>query len=88
MSDDRDETSIPFNQDELDEAKRYSLVIEWSLRDDAFLVSVPELPGLRTHGATHTEAVAMGEDAIAVWLDGLRATGQVVPAPRFAAVPA
>ncbi len=88
MSDDRDETPIPFTQDELDEARRYSLVIEWSPRDEAFLVHVPELPGLRTHGATHAEAVEMGEEAIAVWLDGLRATGQPVPAPRFAAIPA
>lgn len=88
MRNDRDETPIPFSQDELDEARRYSMVIEWSPRDDAFLVSVPELPGLRTHGATHAVAVAMGEDAIAVWLDGLRATDQPVPAPQFAAVPA
>ncbi len=88
MSEDRDEPPIPFTPAELHEARRYSMVIEWSPRDDAFLVSVPELPGLRTPGATHAEAVEMGEDAIAVWLDGLRATGQAIPNPRFAAVPA
>lgn len=84
----RDEPPIPFTRDELAEARRYSLVIEWSPRDAAFLVRVPEIPELRTHGATHAEAVEMGEEAIAVWLDGLGATGQPIPAPRFAASPA
>jgi predicted RNase H-like HicB family nuclease len=86
--DDRDETPIAFTQEELEEARRYSLVIEWSPRDDAFLVRVPEIPGLQTHGATHEEAVEMGLEAIAVWLDGLRATGQPVPEPRYAAASA
>ncbi len=84
MSDDRDETPIPFTLEELEEARRYSLIIEWSPRDAVFLVRVPEIPGLRTHGATHAEAVEMSEEAIAVWLDGLRASGQSIPKPRFA----
>ena len=71
--------------EELAEARRYSLVIEWSPRDDAYLVSVPELPGCRTHGATHEEAVAMGEEVIATCLAGLRAMGRPVPEPRYAA---
>jgi predicted RNase H-like HicB family nuclease len=85
MSEDRDETPIPFSRAELEEAKRYSLVIEWSPRDEVFLVRVPELPGLRTHGSTHAEAVEMGEEAIAVWLDGLRSIGAPIPQPRYAA---
>ena len=70
---------------ELAEARRYSLVIAWSEEDDAYLVRVPELPGLVTHGATHEEAVAMGEEAIATWLAGLRHFGHPVPPPRLAA---
>jgi predicted RNase H-like HicB family nuclease len=77
-----------FSAEQLDEARRYSILVAWSPRDDAFLVSVPELPGLRTHGRTHQEAVEMAEEAIALWLAGLRATGQPVPEPRFASVPA
>ena len=35
----------------------YSMVIEWDDRDDIFVVTVPELPGCRTHGKTYEEAV-------------------------------
>ena len=72
--------------DELAEVRRYSLLIAWSPENDAYVVSVPEIPGLHSHGATHEEAIAMGEEAIATWLTGLRKLGRPVPAPRFAAV--
>ncbi len=62
---------------------RYSLVIEWSDEDRLYIVTVPELPGCRTHGATQGEAVAMGRDAIAAWLDANRAWGRPIPAPRL-----
>ncbi len=35
----------------------YSIVIQWSERDQAYLVSVPELPGRHTHGGTYQEAL-------------------------------
>lgn len=66
----------------LSEVQRYSLVIEWSDEDEAYVVTVPELPGCMTHGATHAEAVQQGEDAIATWLAAARAHGDPVPAPR------
>ena len=72
-------------QEEIDEARRYSMLIAWSPEDEVYIVSVPELPGLNTHGATHEEAISMGEDAIATWLAGLRWMNFPVPAPRFAA---
>ncbi len=83
MTDDREEAPIPFTLAELEEARRFSLIIEWSPRDAAFVVHVPELPGLRTHGATHAEAIAMGKEAFAVWLDGLRASGEPIPKPHY-----
>ncbi len=52
------------------EALRYALVIEWSAEDDAFVVSVPDFPGLHTHGATREDAAVMGTEAIALWLAG------------------
>ena len=63
-----------------------SMVIEWSDEDDAYVVTVPELPGCRTHGATYDEAVRRGQDAMATWIEGARAAGDPVPPPRvFAA---
>ena len=70
----------------LEEVQRYSMVIEWSDEDGAFIVTVPELPGCMTHGASHAEAAQQGEDAIATWLATARAYGDPIPAPRvFAA---
>ena len=63
----------------------YSMVIEWSDEDRVFIVSVPELPGCKTHGATYEEAVRQGQDAIESWLDAALARGQRIPAPRVSA---
>ncbi len=71
---------------ELAEVRRYSLVIAWSDEDGLYIVTVPELPGCLTHGATHAAAVRQGEDAIATWLATARRFGDPIPPPRvFAA---
>lgn len=61
---------------------RYSMLIEWSDEDAAYVVTVPELPGCITHGATYADAVRQGEDAIATWLETARAWGDPIPPPR------
>jgi len=65
-----------------DNYPRYSMVIEWSDEDDAFIVTVPELPGCVTHGTTYEEALRQGHDAIESVVDSLRAWGEPLPAPR------
>ena len=50
--------------------RRYAMVIEWSDEDELFLVSIPDFPGAHTHGRTRAEAAEMGEEAIALLLDG------------------
>ncbi len=77
---------VTITEEMLAEARRYSMLIEWSERDQVYVVSVPELPGCRTHGATHAEAVEMGEEAIATYLAGVRHFGDPVPPPRLASV--
>lgn len=62
--------------------ERYSMVIEWSDEDRAFIVTVPELPGCQSHGSTYEEAVRQGQDAIESWIDACRAAGRQIPAPR------
>ena len=61
---------------------RYSMLIEWSPQDDAFVVTVPELPGCRTHGATYAEAAHHGVEAIESWLDAALADGETPPPPH------
>jgi len=61
---------------------RYSMLIEWSDQDQAYIVTVPELPGCVTHGTTHEEAVKQGADAIESWVDAARVWGRAIPRPR------
>ena len=55
------------------------MVIERTDEANAYVVSVPELPGCITHGATQTEAVARGDEAIVTWLQTARAWGGPIP---------
>lgn len=63
--------------------EHYSMIIQWSEPDQAYIVTVPELPGCRTHGATYEEAVRQGQDAIETWIEGSNALGLPVPKPRY-----
>lgn len=63
--------------------EHYSMIIQWSERDQAYIVTVPELPGCRTHGATYEEAVQQGQDAIETWIEGSTSLGLPVPKPRY-----
>jgi predicted RNase H-like HicB family nuclease len=78
-------TTIAITPEMLAEARRYSMTIMWSDEDGVYIVTAPELPGCRTHGATHQEALMMGEEAIAGWLASARAVGDPVPPPRVVA---
>lgn len=64
----------------------YTLIIAWSEEDGAFVVSVPELPGCQTHGATYQEAARNAELAIQAWLDAAEALHRPIPAPQPPAV--
>ena len=64
----------------------YSMIIEWSVEDDAFVVSVPEFPGQHTHGATYEEAVKQGRDLIDSLILWTLQDGKPLPQPHvFAA---
>ncbi len=62
--------------------EKYSMDIQWSEEDNAYIVTVPELPGCITHGRTYEEAVRQGKDAIESWIDASLAWGDPIPPPR------
>lgn len=62
---------------------RYSMILQWDPRDDIFVVTVPELPGCRTHGKTYEEAVTQGREVIEGWIAAARSWGDPIPPPRF-----
>jgi predicted RNase H-like HicB family nuclease len=68
---------------ELKEAQQYALVIEWSPEDDAFVVSIPDIPGIHTHGATRAEAATAGDEVLALWLSSRRRAGRPIPPATF-----
>ncbi len=68
---------------ERERARNYAMVIEWSDEDQCFLVSIPDFPGAHTHGETRAEAVAMGEEILALLLNGRPDP----PPARFTAMP-
>lgn len=75
-----------FTPEELAEAGRYAIVIEWSTENDAYIVSVPDMPGFHTHGATREEAATMGDELIATILTANCDLGRPIPPPRFSAL--
>jgi len=67
-----------------DERLQYSMLVEWDPEDRIYVVTVPELPGCRTHGDSYEEAVRHGQEAIESWIASARADGEPIPAPRTA----
>jgi len=70
----------------MNEQSRYSILIEWSDEDQAYLVTLPEWAGNVlmpvTHGATYVEAVSNGQDVLKMLIDSAREQGKAVPQPR------
>lgn len=64
----------------------YSMVIEWSASDNAYLVMLPEWTGRViqpvTHGATYEEAAKNGREVLELLLEDARNTGESIPAPH------
>lgn len=64
---------------------RYSISIQWSNRDQAYLANVPELPGCHTHGESYEEALKNALEVIELWIEAARKDGRPIPPPRVAA---
>ena len=63
----------------------YSMLIEWSDRDQAYLVTLPEwadrLAMPAAHGATYAEAAASGQDLLELMLVDAQERNKPAPAP-------
>jgi predicted RNase H-like HicB family nuclease len=64
---------------------QYSIVIQWSDRNEAYLVNVPELPGCHTHGDTYQEALKNALEVIELWIEAAEKDGLPIPSPHIAA---
>jgi predicted RNase H-like HicB family nuclease len=64
---------------------QYSIIIQWSDRNDAYLANVPELPGCHTHGDTYQEALESALEVIELWIEAAEKDGLPIPPPKIAA---
>ncbi|WIG59152.1 MAG: hypothetical protein OJF49_001899 [Ktedonobacterales bacterium] len=66
---------------------RYSILIEWSNLDDAYIASFPEWERLgylaHTHGETYAEAAQKGQDLLTHLIASASKHGDVMPAPAL-----
>jgi predicted RNase H-like HicB family nuclease len=66
---------------------RYSMIIEWSEEDQAFLVTLPEwadrvlMPV--THGDTYIEAVQHAQEVLSMLLEDATREGEMPPSPKM-----
>lgn len=64
--------------------RRYSILIQWSAEDLAFLARVPELPGCITHGDSYEDALKNALEVIELWIEAAQQAGKPIPPPRLA----
>jgi predicted RNase H-like HicB family nuclease len=64
------------------EQLHYSMIIDWSDEDNTYIVTIPDLPGCKTHGDTYEEALQQGKDSIETWLEVSKRLGRSIPQPR------
>lgn len=57
------------------------MVIQWSDEDDAFIVSLPEFGGCKTHGATYEEAAKNGREVLELLVESCLEDGEPLPEP-------
>ena len=65
---------------------RYSMHIQWSDEDNAYLVTLPEWPnvnfgGPHTHGDTYEEAAKNGREVLEMLIEGSREDNEALPDP-------
>jgi predicted RNase H-like HicB family nuclease len=61
---------------------KHEIRIYWSDEDQAYIATVPELPGCTADGPSDHEALAAAERAIELWIQTAQELGREVPKPR------
>jgi predicted RNase H-like HicB family nuclease len=63
-------------------SQHYSIVIQWSDEDNAYLVILPEFgPQPQTHGDTYDEALKNAQEVLELLIETYQAEGWVLPEP-------
>lgn len=62
---------------------RYSITIQWSDEDDAYVVTLPEFPSCHTHGATREEALKNAQEVLELLIEANEEWEQPLPPPKL-----
>lgn len=62
---------------------KYSMFMAWSEEDQAYIISVPELPGCMADGRTPEEAVSNAQIIIQEWIECALEDGDTIPEPSL-----
>lgn len=61
----------------------YSILIQWSDIDQAYVVSLPEFgPYAHTHGDTYEEALKNAQEVLELLIDSYKEEGRQLPEPK------
>jgi antitoxin HicB len=60
---------------------RYSMLIQWSDEDRAFIVTLPEFGGCKTHGDNYEEAAKNGHEVLELLIQSSLEDGDPLPIP-------
>lgn len=60
---------------------QYSIIIQWSMEDKKYIVSLPDGPYAHTHGNTYADALNNGEEVLELLIEDYQAQGKPLPKP-------
>lgn len=69
------------NAEELALARRYPMVVYWSVEEGAYVATFPGLQGIGISGRTAAEAAEKGEEIIVNFVTALLDAGRALPEP-------
>ncbi len=62
---------------------KYCREVKWSAEDNAFIVTVPELPECQANGKTVVEAINNLDIVIEKWIETAKEMGRAIPEPLY-----
>ena len=62
---------------------KYSVLVQYDIRDKIYVASIPELKGCIAHGKTQEEAMQEIKTALELWIETAKENNVSVPEPML-----
>ena len=60
-----------------------AILIQWSDEDEAYIVTIPELPGCKTHGDAYGDAVKNAQEVVELCVRSEQELGRFILGPNM-----